>query len=243
MPSAVSSAAPIKIVNEEELRGHAKRGTAWPNNHHLRLQKESRQLGRDNATTRRFTMRSDEIKLALWFKCVNLASIKLCKLTCWKINPNHGNTMLKRKGGSGTIMAGNEASEKLSWPWRKRGRRKGEIRRKTITSHSERRPRHALVLSRVGRRQGEEGRDSGDSGREGGRGQCGTISVEEDRPYRPIVYNVGRKRGSRAEPGGAKREIPLITPKAPLFPPRQNELNLKFRATHAMLPVIPGDRS
>ena len=67
VPSAVSSAAPIKIVNEEELRGHAKRGTAWPNNHHLRLQKESRQLGRDNATTRRFTMRPYEIKLALWF--------------------------------------------------------------------------------------------------------------------------------------------------------------------------------
>ena len=50
---AVASAAPIKIVNEEELRGHAKRGTAWPNNHHLRLQKEARQLGRDNATTGR----------------------------------------------------------------------------------------------------------------------------------------------------------------------------------------------
>ena len=137
-------------------------------------------------------------------------------------------------------MAGNEASEKLSWPWRKRGRRKGEIRRKTITSHSERRPRHALVLSRVGRRQGEgetrDGRADADSAER-------LVVVEEDRPYRPIVYNVGRKRGSRAGPGGAKREIPLITPKAPLFPPRQNELNLKFRATHAMLPVIPGDRS
>ena len=67
MLSAVASAAPIKIVNEEELRGHAKRGTAWPNNHRLRLQKEARQLGRDNATTRRFTMRPYEIKLALWF--------------------------------------------------------------------------------------------------------------------------------------------------------------------------------
>ena len=28
-------------------------GAAWPNNHHLRLQKEARQLGRDNATTGR----------------------------------------------------------------------------------------------------------------------------------------------------------------------------------------------
>ena len=54
-------AAPIKIVNEEELRGQAKSGTeerrkggaAWPNNHHLLLQKEARQLGRDNATTGR----------------------------------------------------------------------------------------------------------------------------------------------------------------------------------------------
>ena len=69
-------------------------------------------------------------------------------------------------------MAGNEASEKLSWPWRKRGRRKEN-------NHiASRRPCHALVLSRVGR-QGREGREGG---------QCGAISVEEeDRPNRPIV--------------------------------------------------------
>ena len=131
------------------------------------------------------------------------------------MNPNHGNTMLKRKGGSGTIMAGNEASEKLSWPWRKRGRRKGEIRRKTITSHSERRPRHALVLSRVGRRQGEEGRETRD-----GRADADSVErlvVEEDRPYRPIVYNVGRKRGSRAQLGGAKSRDTANYPEGPLI--------------------------
>ena len=146
--------------------------------------------------------------------------------------------MLKRKGGSGTIMAGNEASEKLSWPWRKRGRRKGEIRRKTITSHSERRPRHALVLSRVGRRQGEEGRD----------GRADADSAERlvwrrTDPIDPLSTMLDGNEAVGPNLEAPSREIPLITPKAPLFPPRQNELNLKFRATHAMLPVIPGDRS
>ena len=59
-------------------------------------------------------------------------------------------------------MAGNEASEKLSWPWRKRGRekqgREREIREEENNPIPSRRPRqrHALVLSRVGW-QGREG--------------------------------------------------------------------------------------
>ena len=37
------------------------------------------------------------------------------------------------------------------------------------------------------------------------------------------------------------REISLITRRSPF--PSQNVLNLKFRATHVTLPVIPGDRA
>ena len=91
-------------------------------------------------------------------------------------------------------MAGNEASEKLSWPWRKRGREKGgrerEIRKEENNPIPSRRPRqrHALVLSRVGW-QGREGGLKSDL--------CGRGGGPTERPNRSIVQSDGRRRDRR----------------------------------------------
>ena len=76
----------------------------------------------------------------------------------------------------------------------------GEIRRKTITSHSDISDGHAMpwfYLAWAGGRARRDGRADADSAER--------LVVEEDRPNRPIVYSVGWKRGSRSQPGGAKR--------------------------------------
>ena len=128
-------------------------------------------------------------------------------------------------------MAGNEASEKLSWPWRKRGttRRKGGRRRKTITSHSDGHARRGVgFISR-----GPAGYGWADSAE---RLVCGGGGGPT-----PSTHCLKCWTETRPAWRAPSREISLITRRSPF--PSQNVLNLKFRATHVTLPVIPGDRA
>ena len=73
-------------------------------------------------------------------------------------------------------------------------------------------------------------------------GQCGAISVWRRRRTDPIDPLSKVLDGNEASLEGAKSRDIANYPKVP-FPQSQNVLNLKFRATHVTLPVIPGDRA